>query len=556
MAKQYVNAEPGTSSTATYCSGLADFHDWTEATILKPVPVSDPGPLGDGGPGVSPARALAGRDHPGAPGLQDLGPARVAPADRRTGPGPGLEESSRVVASIRSAIGGRGSVDRFARLERWARAAVVGRCPRESGDPGAGGLVAPGLRPDPAGPVAVTRRRLAAGPWWEPLPVSTVTSHRFGDMTWVEVRQGQAWRLLTATFVHFGLIHVALNALGLINLGRLVEPWYRTGPFLAICLAIGGLGNLVGGGLRSASPWPGPGSPRWRSASTGPGSSSISSEAAPGGRRAASPPAAGRRSCSACSRSRRWSAGGRGPGSARILQKQMLILLGPDRRAGPGPVQPGQQLRPPRRGDRRGGDRPVRPAARPALGVRGVPPGLLGRSRVVVGRPAWARRPGRPREAGPSAGRRDHRPEAAATRPSSAPWTALLPSTPARSSTRPLGRPDAEVDALAVGELLARGPGPADRPSRARPGGPRPRRDGRGPRPARPGPGRPLGRATRRRHRPAPRARPDGPRGPPASTRSTSSSSAGGTPRRPSSPTGADSRPGSIELEATRKRGR
>ena len=99
----------------------------------------------------------------------------------------------------------------------------------------------------------------APGPSWEPLPVSTVTSHRFGDMTWLEVRQGQAWRAVTATFVHFGLIHLTLNTLGLINLGRLVEPWYRTGPFLAVCLAIGGLGNLLGGALRqlssTARPW-------------------------------------------------------------------------------------------------------------------------------------------------------------------------------------------------------------------------------------------------------------------------------------------------------------
>lgn len=99
----------------------------------------------------------------------------------------------------------------------------------------------------------------APGPKWEPLPVSTLVSHRFGDMTWREVRQGQPWRLVTATFIHFGLVHLALNTLGLINLGRLVEPWYRTGPFLAICLAIGGLGNLAGGALRQVvavgGPW-------------------------------------------------------------------------------------------------------------------------------------------------------------------------------------------------------------------------------------------------------------------------------------------------------------
>ena len=93
---------------------------------------------------------------------------------------------------------------------------------------------------------------VARSPWWlpEPLSVLTSTSHRFGDMTWLEVRQGQPWRLETATFVHFGLIHLVLNGLALFSLGRLVEPWYRTGPFLVICLAIGGLGNLVGGAIR------------------------------------------------------------------------------------------------------------------------------------------------------------------------------------------------------------------------------------------------------------------------------------------------------------------
>ena len=82
------------------------------------------------------------------------------------------------------------------------------------------------------------------------MKVSSITGHRFGDMTWREVREGQYWRVLTAAFVHFGLIHVAINTLGLVSLGRLVEPWYRTGPFLAICLVIGGLGNLVGGATR------------------------------------------------------------------------------------------------------------------------------------------------------------------------------------------------------------------------------------------------------------------------------------------------------------------
>jgi membrane associated rhomboid family serine protease len=99
----------------------------------------------------------------------------------------------------------------------------------------------------------------APGPWFEPLSISTITSHRFGDMTWLEVRRGEAWRLVMATFIHFGLIHLAFNGLALISLGRLIEPWYRTGPFLAICLAIGGFGNLLAGATRHfvaiARPW-------------------------------------------------------------------------------------------------------------------------------------------------------------------------------------------------------------------------------------------------------------------------------------------------------------
>lgn len=83
-----------------------------------------------------------------------------------------------------------------------------------------------------------------------PGAIVTTTSHRFGDMTWGEIRQGEAWRALTATFIHYSLIHLGLNLIGLIKLGRLIEPWYGAGPFLALCLAIGAAGNLAGGLLR------------------------------------------------------------------------------------------------------------------------------------------------------------------------------------------------------------------------------------------------------------------------------------------------------------------
>ncbi len=89
--------------------------------------------------------------------------------------------------------------------------------------------------------------------------IATTTSHRFGDMTWADVARGEPWRALTATFVHFSLLHLGMNLASLVMLGRLIEPWYGPGPFLATCLAIGGLGNLVGGALRqlAAMAWAG-----------------------------------------------------------------------------------------------------------------------------------------------------------------------------------------------------------------------------------------------------------------------------------------------------------
>lgn len=86
--------------------------------------------------------------------------------------------------------------------------------------------------------------------------IQTPVSHLFGDVTPREIYAGQVWRGVTATFVHFNLIHLGLNLAGLVQLGRLLESWYGSGRFAMVYLVIGGLGNLGANLLR---PWLGTG---------------------------------------------------------------------------------------------------------------------------------------------------------------------------------------------------------------------------------------------------------------------------------------------------------
>jgi membrane associated rhomboid family serine protease len=74
----------------------------------------------------------------------------------------------------------------------------------------------------------------------------------FGDLTGRDFARGQVWRVVTATFIHFGAAHLVMNLIGMIQLGRLMEPWYGGRQFLAICLGLGGAGNLLGVGMRQA----------------------------------------------------------------------------------------------------------------------------------------------------------------------------------------------------------------------------------------------------------------------------------------------------------------
>jgi membrane associated rhomboid family serine protease len=86
--------------------------------------------------------------------------------------------------------------------------------------------------------------------------VDRATSHEFGDLTGLEVLDGQWWRTVTASFVHYNIWHLGLNLLALLSLGWIVENWYGTGAFVAIYVAIAGLSNALAVAARLAMRYP------------------------------------------------------------------------------------------------------------------------------------------------------------------------------------------------------------------------------------------------------------------------------------------------------------
>lgn len=80
-----------------------------------------------------------------------------------------------------------------------------------------------------------------AGLWHAPNEVQLHWGANFGPAT----QDGEWWRLGTAMFLHFGLIHLLLNAFSLWDAGQLVERMYGRWRFVSIYLLSGLFGNLL-----------------------------------------------------------------------------------------------------------------------------------------------------------------------------------------------------------------------------------------------------------------------------------------------------------------------
>lgn len=80
--------------------------------------------------------------------------------------------------------------------------------------------------------------------WYWPAIAPNDWVHRFGNLA-QSVREGQWWRLFTSMGLHADWLHLAMNSLGLLILGRAVERYWGAWRFLAIFIAAGALGNLA-----------------------------------------------------------------------------------------------------------------------------------------------------------------------------------------------------------------------------------------------------------------------------------------------------------------------
>ncbi|HYP90255.1 MAG TPA: rhomboid family intramembrane serine protease [Polyangiaceae bacterium] len=71
----------------------------------------------------------------------------------------------------------------------------------------------------------------------------------YGDLAWHE-----PWRLLAAVSMHFGLLHIGMNMLSLINLGRSLEPHFGSARFMILYVWAGILGFVASQWWYGSSP--------------------------------------------------------------------------------------------------------------------------------------------------------------------------------------------------------------------------------------------------------------------------------------------------------------
>lgn len=83
-------------------------------------------------------------------------------------------------------------------------------------------------------------------PWWAALFLERSVPFRvdMGGQAWGRVAEGEGWRLATSVLLHADALHLAVNAVALFGLGRVLEPWVGARRLLA-WFALGGLAGSL-----------------------------------------------------------------------------------------------------------------------------------------------------------------------------------------------------------------------------------------------------------------------------------------------------------------------
>jgi rhomboid protease GluP len=76
-------------------------------------------------------------------------------------------------------------------------------------------------------------------------PTTQQLMHWGANNTGSVLINGEWWRIITAMFVHVGILHLATNMWCLWNLGLLAEPLMGSGGVLAVYILTGAAGNLL-----------------------------------------------------------------------------------------------------------------------------------------------------------------------------------------------------------------------------------------------------------------------------------------------------------------------
>ncbi len=88
------------------------------------------------------------------------------------------------------------------------------------------------------------------------IEVNSMTAYiRLGANNGAATTDGEWWRLLTSAFMHFGLLHLALNMWALVNVGGLLERLLGRSVFLFLYLACGIGGSLASIGWHGDKMW-------------------------------------------------------------------------------------------------------------------------------------------------------------------------------------------------------------------------------------------------------------------------------------------------------------